>query len=481
MTILIPRRSAWRRQPQFEIPTDPQKRISTVSLPRGADWGTRGAAGWSAVNTGSIQSSICAAGRGLQNTSTGYWSRANPYAGGGPLTVVIVVVPTTVSGTEGLWSIADTAASAGPSFLLQRNGADVRLYAGSAYQITFSSAAVVGKPLNIVIGLSNTTPSASGVSCSLAINGDARSAGTFSNAGAANTNEYLGSGFNGQPDGHYCLYAASNEYLPASEYASRSGNPWQISAPQTNNILIPDAAGGSVTLAIADAAHAHAADALALSADWLLTVQDATHAHTADSLAISTDWLLAIADAIHGHSAEALSLSTDWLLTIQDALHAHAADALTLGVSGSADLVIADATHAHAADALALSTDWLLAIADAQHAHAADNVVLDTSNQTPLTIADSAHGHLADGLTLSTAAWLAIADALHAHAADAPELSLGQVALAIADAVHAHYADHVVLSGYEQRVLAAARSRLVQFYASRPPQTSASRRPRNLN
>lgn len=84
---------------------------------------------------------------------------------------------------------------------------------------------------------------------------------------------------------------------------------------------------------------------------------------------------LVIADALHAHAADSVTLTTESVLSVDDATHGHAADNLTLTVSlGGITLVIQDATHAQIADALTLTTDSLLAVADAFHGHTADNI-----------------------------------------------------------------------------------------------------------
>jgi hypothetical protein len=78
-------------------------------------------------------------------------------------------------------------------------------------------------------------------------------------------------------------------------------------------------------------------------------VQESAHAHAADVITLSEGLTLALADALHAHTADGeLTLTQDWLLTIADALHAHAADNLDLGTEVT--LVVSDTLHAHYAD-----------------------------------------------------------------------------------------------------------------------------------
>lgn len=188
-----------------------------------------------------------------------------------------------------------------------------------------------------------------------------------------------------------------------SEAKQEFENPWQIFKRPDSRIFVPVSAGGTTTS---------------------LIVQDATHAHVADGVTLTTQWMLTVAEALHGH----------------------AADNITLGVTGTANLAIADATSGHTSDTVALTLNSLLAVFDAIHAHSADNLTLDTSNATALTVQDSTHAHGADNLGLSLDTWLAIVEAAHGHTADAPMLSLGQLSLQIADALHAMYSDIVFLT-----------------------------------
>ncbi len=279
--------------------------------------------------------------------------------------------------------------------------------------------------------------------------------------------------------------------LSAKERSSLSANPWQIFKRPDSRIFVPVSAGGGSTslivqdathahnadspsfsmatyLAVAESLHAHAADnvTLATTGTANLVVQEATHAHVADGVSLTTQWLLAVAEALHSHTAESVTLSLQTALVVLEALHSHTAESvtlslqtalvvlealhshtaenLTLGVTGTANLTIADATSGHTSEAVVLTLNSLLAVFDAIHAHAADSLTLDTSNATALTVQDSTHTHGADSLGLSLDTWLAIVEAAHGHTADAPTLSTA-LALQIAESLHAHYADVVVL------------------------------------
>ena len=216
----------------------------------------------------------------------------------------------------------------------------------------------------------------------------------------------------------------------------------------TNGDSAPDTAPSSgADLTIAEAAHAHAADNLALTTDSTLTIQDATHGHTVDNLGLTTDSALTIADATHGHAADNLTLTATSgdTLTVNDATHGHAADAP--GLTTAAFLAVADATHAHAADNLGLTTASALTVQDSTHGHAADNVTLTAPVGPTLTFEDAAHAHAADSLGLTTATALSVDDATHGHVADTVGLgSTSEVSLLISDALHAHLADNVAIN-----------------------------------
>lgn len=97
------------------------------------------------------------------------------------------------------------------------------------------------------------------------------------------------------------------------------------------------ATGGisSTTLTVADATHAHAADAPVLTSEETLTVAAALHGHAVDSLALGIGLELELSGAAHGHTADGLDLSAAALLAVADALHAHTAAAIALETEGS--------------------------------------------------------------------------------------------------------------------------------------------------
>ena len=113
------------------------------------------------------------------------------------------------------------------------------------------------------------------------------------------------------------------------------------------------------------------------SSDTELVVADAAHGHATDGIALTQAHTLVVADADHAHASDGVALTQAQELAVADALHAHAADNVVLELSGT--LEVADATHAHTTDAIALSQAHILAVAQADHAHIADGLVLTLS------------------------------------------------------------------------------------------------------
>lgn len=189
------------------------------------------------------------------------------------------------------------------------------------------------------------------------------------------------------------LLAIWDRPLSDQEATALSLDPWQLFAEHI--VVISRAAGSGVSLVVADAAHAHAADAIILTSETALAIADAQHAHTADNvvLGVTGATSLAVADATHAHTVDGLTLTSASVLAVQDALHAHAADSVSLNTAAA------------------------LVVADASHGHAADNVTLTTGGAS-LLLADSLHAHTADGVALTVSAYLVVSDALHGHLAD---------------------------------------------------------------
>lgn len=172
--------------------------------------------------------------------------------------------------------------------------------------------------------------------------------------------------------------------LTDAEVAEYFRNPYQIYARPAARVWFgAAAAGGGVTLTMADALHGHVSDAVVLTTSDALAVADAAHAHTCDALTLSASGAtaLAVADAAHSHTVDGLVLSSSALLTIQAALHTHASDLVTLSTSGAPALLISDQLHAHTSDGLALTVSAWLVVANSAHGHIVPNVVITTGAQ----------------------------------------------------------------------------------------------------
>ena len=202
-------------------------------------------------------------------------------------------------------------------------------------------------------------------------------------------------------------------------------------------------AAGSV-LAAADLSHAQSLDAVMLSTGTRITPADLTHAHSLESTALTVDAAVAPADMQHGHALDAVALSTLVSLAIADLVHAHALDAVTLSTEDATTLAVADMLHAHALESVALSAQVLLAVQDLTHAHRLDGVSLSTA--VGLVVARLVHGHALEAVVLDDVPALAVADMRHAHALESPALS-ALATLIVADMLHAHRLEGVTLSG----------------------------------
>lgn len=193
---------------------------------------------------------------------------------------------------------------------------------------------------------------------------------------------------------------------------------------------------GSVELVVADCAHGHAADGVALTQASTLSVGEAVHAHVANSVALSQGFTLAVGDAVHAHAADAPALTQANVLDTEDSVHGQHSDQPDLTQAGTMD--VADSAHAQATDAVALIQANVLAIADSIHAQASDSPVLSQSQL--LVVGDSAHAIITEALELTQANVLAVESAVHAHIADGIDLSTSG-SLAVGSSAHGHFAD----------------------------------------
>lgn len=221
--------------------------------------------------------------------------------------------------------------------------------------------------------------------------------------------------------------------------------------------LLPDA-GGTPTLVVADALHAHTVDNVALTQHNALVVADALHGHTVDAVALTQHNLLAVDEALHGHTVDNVDLTVGaalvvadalqahtvdnvdlvqhHVLAVDDALHAHSADNATLTAAGG--LTVQNALQAHSVDAVVLTQHHVLAVDDALQGHTVDNVALGQSST--LVVADALHAHTVDAVVLTQHVVLTVAETVHGHTVDALALTQHHT-LEVADAFHAHSAD----------------------------------------
>ena len=186
---------------------------------------------WTVNVGGSMNQTVSPLGQAVYFNSNGYYNRANALSSGG-LTVGICWTPTYVntSGSAGVWSIAAAYLSSSTYILLQANNSDLRLFCGGGYQITYSGLLVVGVPLKIAIGITNIATSAAST-VYLCVNGVLKQATVANNGTNAATNEFLGSGYNGQSAGNFSDFFSANVCYPPELLQKLSSNPWQIFAP----------------------------------------------------------------------------------------------------------------------------------------------------------------------------------------------------------------------------------------------------------
>lgn len=208
--------------------------IDTLSIPNGANLvNIVGRNNWVINNSNAISKSNSPVGESVLNSSNGYFSRSN-FQTSGPMTVVVVYTPTSITGTHGIWSLGTSSADAQPGVVLQRDGANVRVFIGG-YRCTFTGIASIGRTLNIVISLSDVSR-AVGSLVSLAINGVVLT-GTVTATQGDIVNEFFISGYNGQAVGHYSLYARLGLYS-ANVARDLSSNPWQLFRQSSNLPLL---------------------------------------------------------------------------------------------------------------------------------------------------------------------------------------------------------------------------------------------------
>lgn len=308
---------------------------------------------------------------------------------------------------------------------------------------------------------------ASTVSRSVYLNGAAKGSNTTSiNAFTptrlvvgARINTTIGSYFSGSLAHALILPYALTDDEVGQLYDDQNSNPWQIIAARPPRfILIPDGAGGAVTLVIQKATHSHAADNVDLVQSHVLALADSFQSHSVESPFLSQAYALTLAAAAHAHNTDNISLIQAYSLNLNDALHSNTIDTITL--STIMNLLIANTLHSQTTESPSLVQSSALTPSDSLHSHAVD--VVSIGQAFSLAVADSIQSHNAESPTLSTEFILSIQDALQNQASEQIALST-QVTLIVSDALHAHLAgsaseitlpngDRIFLVAYEDRL-----------------------------
>lgn len=248
-------KSARTSQPQGAVELNPQETAKLDSILLAGQQGLVTVRGqpWSFFG-GAVTSSVNPAGRIAKFPASAAAYRVNDIANS-QITVGLVYTPRNNNEQRGLWSLADDSVSGAPHILLQKSGADIRLYtAGGGYIITASGVLTTGVPA--AIALSTTIASSGSFEHVLAVNGVVyTAAGT--GGGAGKTYEYVMSGYPASGDGDLSLYwltrSATSKKTLSALTADPKVSPWQIFKPQSRSLPLPGvAAGGGVTAVASD-------------------------------------------------------------------------------------------------------------------------------------------------------------------------------------------------------------------------------------
>jgi hypothetical protein len=201
-----------------------------------------------------------------------------------------------------------------------------------------------------------------------------------------------------------------------------------------------EAGGGSVELVVADCAHGHAADGVALVQKALLAVAEASHANAVDAVGLIPGYSLAVADALHGNAVESVVLLQANLLAVSETIHANAAENVAL--LQKSVLAVGDAAHSNVVDAVALVQGYVLMVAAASHSNVVESPLLSVAES--LAVADATHTNTAEGVALVQQGILAVAEAIHSNGVDSVSLQIAG-SLGIQDSIHANQVDNVSL------------------------------------
>src|SRR5574337_1309983 len=243
--LILPRR--FYGQPPASARPRGDLSLHTVLTPAGAPAGRFAellGPTWTANNSSSLSTTAQAPGLAVANSSTGYFSRANPITSG-PRTIGLVVTPTFVDANVcGIWSVGQTETSGSVYLYLARSLTALRFYMGGSYVYNVAGWIVAGSPLSIVISLQDCTGNVSS-RYAMAVNGQLVTSGTINTGIDPANNEYLFSGFGGQIEAGCSLFWEARQELSQAQIADLSANSWGIFEPARRVFAYAFAAGGT--------------------------------------------------------------------------------------------------------------------------------------------------------------------------------------------------------------------------------------------
>src|SRR5574337_546262 len=243
--LILPRR--FYGQPPASARPRGDLSLHTVLTPAGAPAGRFAellGPTWTANNSSSLSTTAQAPGLAVANSSTGYFSRANPITSG-PRTIGLVVTPTFVdANVRGIWSVGQTETSGSVYLYLARSLTALRFYMGGSYVYNVAGWIVAGSPLSIVISLQDCTSTVSS-RYAMAVNGQLVTSGTINTGISPADNEYLFSGFGGNIEAGCSLFWEARQELSQAQIADLSANSWGIFEPARRVFAYAFAAGGT--------------------------------------------------------------------------------------------------------------------------------------------------------------------------------------------------------------------------------------------
>jgi hypothetical protein len=234
---------------------------------------------------------------------------------------------------------------------------------------------------------------ANGANCTKRLSGT----GTFETSGAGCTEDGTSGGTandivaSGNSETECGLQIVSTAVSNGDTIQFRFTSPdWTITYTITPSATVQKIT--DTTLVVAEIAHGHTSDAIALIQAHTLVVQDATHGHTTDAIALIQAFTLAVQDATHGHTTDGINLAQNFTLAVADGLHSHAIDNVVLTQNINYTLTVGDVIHGHVTDSIQLSEDFTLVVTDGTHLHVIDNVTVTENNSaTQLIVDDVTH------------------------------------------------------------------------------------------